>query len=137
MKLSANALFSNQIWPTAQCTFCTAQRTFCTVLPTFLILQVESWCAGFNLDFVNILIHFILTKRLHTVHTHTAQCSVCLHCARPVFQKIVLRMFTKSEFKPAQQKSALYLKNKKVGKTVQNVHCAVCVCTVRILFVKK
>ena len=40
----------------------------------FLSQRAQIWCAGLNLDFVNILIHYFLTNRVPTVHS--AQCTL-------------------------------------------------------------
>ena len=52
------------------------------------------------------------------------QCTMCTVHIQFV-KKQWVRMFRKLKFNPAHQKSALYLEKQKVGKTVQNVHCAV------------
>ena len=35
----------------------------------FLSQRAQIWCAGLNLDFVNILIHYFLTNRVHTMQS--------------------------------------------------------------------
>ena len=47
-----------------------------------------------------------------------------------------ITMLRKSQFTPLHQITVLYLEKQKVGKTEGNVHCTVCICTMRTLFFK-
>ena len=121
----------------------------------FLSQRAQIWCAGLNLDFVNILIHYFLTNRVPTVQI--ARCFpnfFCFSSQRAQIQcaglklEIVIILIQKQGVHSGHAHSTVYieycfsnifvclhtklrptLKNKKVGKTVRNLLCAFALCT--------